>query len=186
MSADVQPWGAFPREQFPVLFEEFLASHEGRLVICSGVVTQIERHVQVMEAHCPSPELRAAFRAKFWALVQRGLNRYRIDEKTVTLGNLEESLVARYGPVDASIILLAATARTGDRHVVVTDDRPLAGVCRRRQTPVQSVDSILEWMSGRSSTPQPRGLRGSVGVASRTARPSRAIRPSASRAARVR
>lgn len=136
-----------------VLFQEFLARHEGRLIICSGIVTQVERHVQIMEAHCPSPGLRAAFRAKFWALVHQELNKYRVDEKPVTLGSLEESLVARFGPVDASIILLAATARTGDRHVVVTDDRPLAGVCRKRQIPVQSVDSILEWMSGRSTDP---------------------------------
>lgn len=144
----VPPQGVrFPAERG--LFETFLQERRGWLLTAPGVVAELENHVQRLVNRCKPHNLQDAFRARFWGLVCDRWRAWDIREAPVSLSELDPEIVAKHGPVDASLLRLVQAAAKGERRVLLTNERALFGLCVKQRLPAHIVATwIRSLLSG--------------------------------------
>ncbi len=104
------------------------------ITTCPQVIAEIHRHGE--------KQLRAPNLGYFWRFAQQELAELSLNEKLVTLAQMDGNILSSFGPTDTALLQLAG-ASSHSSQPVFTEEGELAGKCREREVKVLRIAEVL-------------------------------------------
>jgi hypothetical protein len=119
----------------------FLRQHP-QVVIFHGTYVEMEYRRRAIESRTPRERGTPLRASDFWDMVKLELDKIRVVEEAVRLGELRREDLDAFGFVDASLLQLAHPLG-GRQAAVLTGDDPLYRACHHRSIKAYKVGDVL-------------------------------------------